>query len=76
MGVLWNKYVLRMTKDDYHRLPDAMLVIVIMRCVSLSYIYFLPSNQEVREVQNKLDAMIDVQPRKENGLASEDQLKN
>jgi hypothetical protein len=60
MGVLWNKYVLQMTKDDYHRLPDAMLVIVIMRIISLSYIYFLPSNQEVREVQNKLDTMIDV----------------
>ena len=44
MGVLWNKYVLQMTKDDYHRLPDAMLIIVTMRMVSISYIYFLPSN--------------------------------
>lgn len=44
MGVIWNKYLLKMTSKELHRLDHAMLIIVLTRLVSLSYIYMLPSN--------------------------------
>ena len=44
MGVLWNKYLLKITTKDYHRLDQALLIIIVARLFSLSFIYMIPTN--------------------------------
>ena len=53
----------------------AMLIIVLTRLFSFSYLYLLPKNNEIKEVQNKLEKMNDVNKEETGKLAAQDGLK-
>lgn len=50
MGVLWNDFWLKITKRDYHGLDGALVLIIIARALSLSFLFMLPSNSEIERV--------------------------
>lgn len=74
MGVVWNHFWLKISKKNYHGLDGALLIIIIARTLSLTFLYLLPTNAEVERVQDKLCSMCTDKPC--DCLANQDQLSN